>query len=145
MKYANVPIQPTLAGAFRLALAMAPSMGVSAAAGGSRLSAYAGALEFAVDTASGLYTIAGPGGSLLTADGRAAALRAADGSGSQIWELRAAEGGYVIRSASSGMVLDSRRAGTAEGNEVRLEWANGTAAQVWELDEPIALNLPRFH
>ena len=136
-KYVEVIPPAELAGTYRLALAMAPSMGVAAGASGSRLSSSATALALSRDAATGLYAISAPDGRLLTADGRAAALRDPDGAESQLWALCEAGGGYVVRSASSGMVLDSRRAGTSEGNEVRLEWANGTGAQVWALCEPL--------
>lgn len=110
-----------LSGRHRLALAMAPSMGVSPGGSGSSLSPSAPALGLSLDPATGLYAISAANGRLLTADGRAAALREAGGSESQLWSLLAAEGIYVVRSASTGMVLDFRRAGTSEGNEVRLE------------------------
>ncbi|WP_373267447.1 transglutaminase domain-containing protein [Collinsella aerofaciens] len=110
-----------LEGEYRIALAMAPSMCVSAAASGSSLSRWGSGLSIEPDAGSGLYRI------------KAAALRNADGTDSQLWSLTETDGGYVVGSRSTGMVLDSRRAGTSEGNEVRLEWANGTGAQVWIL------------
>lgn len=96
-----------LSGRHRLALAMAPSMGVSPGGSGSSLSSSAPALGLSLDPGTGLYAISAADGRLLTADGRAAALRDADGSESQLWSLRAAEGGYVVWSASTGIVLDS--------------------------------------
>ena len=96
-----------LSGRHRLALAMAPSMGVSPGGSGSSLSSSAPALGLSLDPGTGLYAISAADGRLLTADGRAAALRDADGSESQLWSLHAAESGYVVRSASTGMVLDS--------------------------------------
>lgn len=118
---------------YRIALAMAPSMCVSAAASGSSLSRWGSGLSIEPDAGSGLYRIKAADGRALTAVGRAAALRSADGTDSQLWSLTETDGGYVVGSRSTGMVLDSRRAGTSEGNEVRLEWANGTGAQVWIL------------
>lgn len=118
-------------GEYRIALAVAPSMCVSAAASGSSLSRWGSALSIEPDAGSGLYKIKVADGRALTAVGRAAALRDVDGTDSQLWSLTEADGGYVVGSRSTGMVLDSRRAGTSEGNEVRLEWANGTGAQVW--------------
>ena len=122
-----------LEGEYRIALAMAPSMCVSAAASGSSLSRWGSGLSIEPDAGSGLYRIKAADGRALTAVGRAAALRNADGTDSQLWSLTETDGGYVVGSRSTGMVLDSRRAGTSEGNEVRLEWANGTGAQVWIL------------
>ena len=122
-----------LEGEYRIALAMAPSMCVSAAASGSSLSRWGSGLSIEPDAGSGLYRIKAADGRALTAVGRAAALRSADGTDSQLWSLTETDGGYVVGSRSTGMVLDSRRAGTSEGNEVRLEWANGTGAQVWIL------------
>lgn len=122
-----------LEGEYRIALAMAPSMCVSAAASGSSLSRWGSGLSIEPDAGSGLYRIKAADGRALTAFGRAAALRSADGTDSQLWSLTETDGGYVVGSRSTGMVLDSRRAGTSEGNEVRLEWANGTGAQVWIL------------
>ena len=122
-----------LEGEYRIALAMAPSMCVSAAASGSSLSRWGSGLSIEPDAGSGLYRIKAADGRALTAVGRAAALRNADGTDSQLWSLTETDGGYVVGSRSTGMVLDSRRAGTSEGNEVRLEWANGTDAQVWIL------------
>ena len=122
-----------LEGEYRIALAMAPSMCVSAAASGSSLSRWGSGLHIEPDAGSGLYRINAADGRALTAVGRAAALRNADGTDSQLWSLTETDGGYVVGSRSTGMVLDSRRAGTSEGNEVRLEWANGTGAQVWIL------------
>ena len=122
-----------LEGEYRIALAMAPSMCVSAAASGSSLSRWGSGLPIEPDAGSGLYRIKAADGRALTAVGRAAALRSADGTDSQLWSLTETDGGYVVGSRSTGMVLDSRRAGTSEGNEVRLEWANGTGAQVWIL------------
>ncbi|WP_373118152.1 RICIN domain-containing protein [Collinsella aerofaciens] len=127
-----------LEGEYRIALAMAPSMCVSAAASGSSLSRWGSGLSIEPDAGSGLYRIKAADGRALTAVGRAAALRNADGTDSQLWSLTETDGGYVVGSRSTGMVLDSRRAGTSEGNEVRLEWANGTGAQVWNLAEPPA-------
>ena len=118
-------------GEYRIALAVAPSMCVSAAASGSSLSRWGSVLSIEPDASSGLYKIKAADGRALTAVGRAAALRDADGTDSQLWSLTEADGGYVVGSRSTGMLLDSRRAGTSEGNEVRLEWANGTGAQVW--------------
>ena len=118
-------------GEYRIALAVAPSMCVSAAASGSSLSRWGSVLSIEPDAGSGLYKIKVADGRALTAVGRAAALRDVDGTDSQLWSLTEADGGYVVGSRSTGMVLDSRRAGTSEGNEVRLEWANGTGAQVW--------------
>ena len=118
-------------GEYRIALAVAPSMCVSAAASGSSLSRWGSVLSIEPDAGSGLYKIKAADGRALTAVGRAAALRDVDGTDSQLWSLTEADGGYVVGSRSTGMVLDSRRAGTSEGNEVRLEWANGTGAQVW--------------
>ena len=117
-------------GEYRIALALAPSMCVSAAASGSSLSRWGSVLSIEPDAGSGLYKIKAADGRALTAVGRAAALRDVDGTDSQLWSLTEADGGYVVGSRSTGMVLDSRRAGTSEGNEVRLEWANGTGAQV---------------
>ena len=125
-------------GEYRIALAVAPSMCVSAAASGSSLSRWGSVLSIEPDAGSGLYKIKAADGRALTAVGRAAALRDADGTDSQLWSLTEADGGYVVGSRSTGMLLDSRRAGTSEGNEVRLEWANGTGAQVWTLAEPPA-------
>ena len=125
-------------GEYRIALAVAPSMCVSAAASGSSLSRWGSVLSIEPDAGSGLYKIKVADGRALTAVGRAAALRDVDGTDSQLWSLTEADGGYVVGSRSTGMVLDSRRAGTSEGNEVRLEWANGTGAQVWTLAEPPA-------
>lgn len=122
-----------LEGEYRIALAMAPSMCVSAAASGSSLSRWGSGLSIEPDAGSGLYRIKAADGRALTAVGRAAALRSADGTDSQLWSLTETDGGYVVGSRSTGMVLDSRRAGTSEGNEVRLEWANRTGAQVWIL------------
>ena len=122
-----------LEGEYRIALAMAPSMCVSAAASGSSLSRWGSGLSIEPDAGSGLYRIKAADGRALTAVGRAAALRNADGTDSQLWSLTETDSGYVVGSRSTGMVLDSRRAGTSEGNEVRLEWANGTGAQVWIL------------
>lgn len=122
-----------LEGEYRIVLAMAPSMCVSAAASGSSLSRWGPGLSIEPDAGSGLYRIKAADGRALTAVGRAAALRSADGTDSQLWSLTETDGGYVVGSRSTGMVLDSRRAGTSEGNEVRLEWANGTGAQVWIL------------
>lgn len=122
-----------LEGEYRIALAMAPSMCVSAAASGSSLSRWGSGLSIEPDAGSGLYRIKAADGRALTAVGRAAALRSADGTDSQLWSLTETDGGYVVGSRSTGMVLDSRSAGTSEGNEVRLEWANGTGAQVWIL------------
>ena len=122
-----------LEGEYRIVLAMAPSMCVSAAASGSSLSRWGSGLSIEPDAGSGLYRIKAADGRALTAVGRAAALRSADGTDSQLWSLTETDGGYVVGSRSTGMVLDSRRAGTSEGNEVRLEWANGTGAQVWIL------------
>ena len=127
-----------LEGEYRIALAMAPSMCVSAAASGSSLSRWGSGLSIEPDAGSGLYRIKAADGRALTAVGRAAALRNADGTDSQLWSLTETDSGYVVGSRSTGMVLDSRRAGTSEGNEVRLEWANGTGAQVWNLAEPPA-------
>ena len=127
-----------LEGEYRIALAMAPSMCISAAASGSSLSRWGSGLSIEPDAGSGLYRIKAADGRALTAVGRAAALRNADGTDSQLWSLTETDGGYVVGSRSTGMVLDSRRAGTSEGNEVRLEWANGTGAQVWNLAEPPA-------
>ena len=118
-------------GEYRIALAVAPSMCVSAAASGSSLSRWGSVLSIEPDAGSGLYKIKAADGRALTAVGRAAALRNVDGTDSQLWSLTEADGGYVVGSRSTGMVLDSRRAGTSEGNEVRLEWANGTGARVW--------------
>lgn len=118
-------------GEYRIALAVAPSMCVSAAASGSSLSRWGSVLSIEPDAGSGLYKIKAADGRALTAVGRAAALRDVDGTDSQLWSLTEADGGYVVGSRSTGMLLDSRRAGTSEGNEVRLEWANGTGAQVW--------------
>ena len=125
-------------GEYRIALAVAPSMCVSAAASGSSLSRWGSVLSIEPDAGSGLYRIKAADGRALTAVGRAAALRDADGTDSQLWSLTETDSGYVVGSRSTGMVLDSRRAGTSEGNEVRLEWANGTGAQVWTLAEPPA-------
>ena len=127
-----------LEGEYRIALAMAPSMCVSAAASGSSLSRWGSGLSIEPDAGSGLYRIKAADGRALTAVGRAAALRNADGTDSQLWSLTETDSGYVVGSRSTGMVLDSRRAGTSEGNEVRLEWANGTGAQVWNLAKPPA-------
>ena len=127
-----------LEGEYRIALAMAPSMCVSASASGSSLSRWGSGLSIEPDAGSGLYRIKAADGRALTAVGRAAALRNADGTDSQLWSLTETDSGYVVGSRSTGMVLDSRRAGTSEGNEVRLEWANGTGAQVWNLAEPPA-------
>lgn len=95
-------------------------MCVSAAASGSSLSRWGSGLSIEPDAGSGLYRIKAADGRALTAVGRAAALRNADGTDPQLWSLTETDGGYVVGSRSTGMVLDSRRAGTSEGNEVRL-------------------------
>lgn len=88
-------------------------------------------VTIAAQDADGI-TIQNNSGDYLTAHGSSVMFEAQNNSDSQVWYVQKSKtGGYIVRSASAGTVLDISGGKINSGIKVGLYAANGTAAQNW--------------
>ena len=119
-------------GTYRVLSTLNPRLAMNTSASGSQMNAGAEAIRFERDASTGYYRLS-KNGLELTAKGNTACMAKPNGSGAQLWKVRAVDGGYAIVNAANNMAIDAKWCTAAEGSEVWLYSANETAAQTWAL------------
>ena len=91
-----------------------PRLAMNTSASGSQMNAGAEAIRFERDASTGYYRLS-KNGLEVTAKGNTACMAKPNGSGAQLWKVRAVDCGCAIVNAATGNALDDRWRDTGEG------------------------------
>lgn len=130
------PVHEIADGVYRIVSSGDPSMCLTPSSTKTVLSSHSTNLKIEAAQGSPYYTISTLTGFFLTANANNIVISAKCNSTSQLWSIKHAGGGYIIKSTSSNLTLDDRWGSLSEESLVWLYETNGSAAQVWDIVAP---------
>lgn len=130
------PVHEIADGVYRIVSSGDPSMCLTPSSTKTVLSSHSTNLKIEAAQGSPYYTISTLTGFFLTANANNIVISAKCNSTSQLWSIKHAGDGYIIKSTSSNLTLDDRWGSLSEESLVWLYETNGSAAQVWDIVAP---------
>ena len=130
------PVHEIADGVYRIVSSGDPSMCLTPSSTKTVLSSHSSNLIIEAAQGSPYYTISTLTGFFLTANASNIVISAKCNSTSQLWSIKHAGGGYIIKSISSNLTLDDRWGSLSEESLVWLYEPNGSAAQLWDIVAP---------